>query len=93
MIIFSFRAPKPVSRPVVRNIRNDQQSRGGKGKAPAQSKRAPPQKGGERGERESKAPVKAKVDTGRKSKQEEKPVNVSFLFNVTVHVQLFKFKL
>jgi len=62
------RPSKPVSRPVVRNIRNerndDKSNRGAKGKAPVQSKRSN-QKGVEKG------PVKAKVDTGRKPKEEK----------------------
>lgn len=59
-------------RGVVRNIRNDDKSRPGKGKQPVQSKRSN-QKGNE------KPVVKAKVDTGRKPK-EDKLVN-NFFFN------------
>ena len=58
-------------RGVVRNIRNDDKSRPGKGKQPVQSKRSN-QKGNE------KPVVKAKVDTGRKPK-EDKLVNNFFL--------------
>ncbi|XP_057306075.1 katanin p60 ATPase-containing subunit A1-like [Hydractinia symbiolongicarpus] len=66
------RPSKPVSRPVVRNIRSnndDRSSRPSRGKAPVQSKR-----GNAGGKQADKAPVKAKVDTGRKNK-EDKPVN------------------
>ena len=59
-------------RGVVRNIRNDDKSRPGKGKQPVQSKRSN-QKGNE------KPVVKAKVDTGRKPKEDKL---VSKCFNV-----------
>ena len=56
---------KPVSRPVIRNIRSDDRSnRPSKGKAP-QSKQPNSKAGG------NKAPVKAKVDSGRKPKEEK----------------------
>lgn len=60
------RPTKPVSRPVVRNIRNDDRSnRPVKGKAP-QSKQPNKANGNN-----NKAPVKAKVDSGRKPKEDK----------------------
>lgn len=71
------RPSKPVSRPVVRNIRNDDKSnRPVRNKA--QQKRNIKSSDGRGGPQSNKAdnkvPVKAKVDTGRKPK-EEKPEN------------------
>ena len=59
-------------RGVVRNIRNDDKSRPGKGKQPVQSKRSN-QKGNE------KPVVKAKVDTGRKPKEDKLVIKFFFL--------------
>ena len=85
---FIFRPSKPVSRPVVRNIRNndDKSSRPSRNKAPPKRNvKSSDGRGGGAGAQnkptENKAPIKAKVDTGRKPK-EEKPVRkfvISFI--------------
>lgn len=58
------RQAKQVSRPVVRNIRNDDRSNRPKGKVPP-AKQPNSKAAG------NKAPVKAKVDSGRKQKEEK----------------------
>ena len=65
-----------MSRPVVRNIRNnDDKSRGGnKGRGAAQSKRSNAKSSDGRPSgrpADNRAPVKSKLDTGRKPKEEK----------------------
>lgn len=78
------RPSKPVSRPVVRNIRNEDKSNrpGARGKAPAKRNvKSSDGRGGPSSRPvENKAPVKAKVDTGRKPK-EEKPETDEAVFD------------
>jgi len=71
------RPSKPVSRPVVRNIRNDRNddksNRQARGKpAPKRNvKSSDGRSGASNKPAENKAPIKAKVDTGRKPKEEK----------------------
>ena len=91
--VIVYRPSKPVSRPVVRNIRNDEKSnRHGRNKGPKRNVKSSDGRSGAGGPSnkgaENKAPVKAKVDTGRKPK-EEKPVDFlqMFLFNIESTVE------
>jgi len=74
----SFRPSKPVSRPVVRNIRNDRnddksnrQARGGKAQPKRNVKSSDGRNAPSNKPVENKAPTKPKVDTGRKPKEEK----------------------